>query len=276
MFIYINCLSENYQIGFQLPATEFMEGIINLHHHIFAFLVLILLFVGWLLFRTIFLFHHSKNSKPFLFNHSVSLETVWTLIPCFILAFIAIPSFALIYRLDELVEPSITYKVIGKQWYWTYEMTNILEDNPRVNNSFSFDSYMRPVEDLSEDPNSVGQFRLLSVDHDLVVPVRTPIRLVVTGNDVIHSWAVPALGVKMDAIPGRLNQVNLTIKYEGVFFGQCSELCGVNHGFMPIVVTALKMEDVKLLYAGMKVFNNVVIIEDPIERLIFHFYAKVL
>jgi len=223
------CLAKEYQFGFQMPATAVMEGIINLHHSVMTFLVLILIFVGWLLFRTVFLFYNTQNVKPFLFNHSAFLEAVWTLVPCIILIAIAIPSFALVYTIDEIVYPEVTYKVTGRQWYWTYEYTDIY-----TGASHSFDSYLINDTDLMKN-----QFRLLSVDNELYLPINTPIRLVITGGDVIHSWAVPSLGVKVDAIPGRLNQVNLNIKYSGLFFGQCSELCGVNHGFMPIAVNAI-------------------------------------
>jgi len=226
---YTLCLAKDYQMGFQMPATSIMEGIINLHHHIMTFLVLILIFVGWMLFRTVYLFHHSRNKTPFLFNHSVFLETVWTLIPCVILIAIAVPSFSLIYTLDELTQPEVSYKVIGRQWYWTYEYTDIY-----TGASHTYDSYLISEQDLAKN-----QFRLLSVDNELYLPVDTPIALYVTSGDVIHSWAIPSLGVKVDAIPGRLNRIYLNIKYPGIFYGQCSELCGVNHGFMPIVINAI-------------------------------------
>jgi len=225
------CIAKNYQFGFQMPATAVMEGIINLHHSVMTFLVLILVFVGWVLFRTVFLFHHTRNKKSFVFNHSVFLETIWTIFPCIILIAIAIPSFALVYTMDEIVYPEVTYKIIGRQWYWTYEMTDIASGY-----SYNFDSYLIQETDLTDT-----QFRLLSTDNDLYLPINTPIRLIITGGDVIHSWAVPSLGVKVDAVPGRLNQVSLNINYKGLFFGQCSELCGVNHGFMPIVVKAVDL-----------------------------------
>jgi len=225
------CIAKNYQFGFQMPATAVMEGIINLHHSVMTFLVLILVFVGWVLFRTVFLFHHTRNKKSFVFNHSVFLETIWTIFPCIILIAIAIPSFALVYTMDEIVYPEVTYKIIGRQWYWTYEMTDIASGY-----SYNFDSYLIQETDLTDT-----QFRLLSTDNDLYLPINTPIRLIITGGDVIHSWAVPSLGVKVDAVPGRLNQVSLNINYKGLFFGQCSELFGVNHGFMPIVVKAVDL-----------------------------------
>ena len=148
---------------------------------------------------------------------------------------IAIPSFALLYSLDEVVDPAVTVKAIGHQWYWSYEYSDYSQADDQ---SITFDSYMIPDDDLE-----LGQLRLLEVDNRVVVPVNTHIRVVITAADVLHSWAVPSLGIKCDAVPGRLNQIPLFIKREGVFYGQCSELCGVNHAFMPIVVEAVSLEN---------------------------------
>jgi cytochrome c oxidase subunit 2 len=146
---------------------------------------------------------------------------------------IAISSFALLYSLDEVINPSMTLKVIGHQWYWSYEYSD--SSNPK--NILNFDSYMKSEEDLT-----LGNFRLLEVDNRIVLPIKIHIRLLVTAADVLHSWAVPSLGIKVDACPGRLNQVFLFLKREGVFYGQCSEICGINHGFMPIVVQGVKID----------------------------------
>jgi len=151
-----------------------------------------------------------------------------------ILATIAVPSFALIYALDEVVDPQITLKVIGHQWFWSYEYSDFSQT---LNKTIQFDSYMVSTDDLN-----AGEIRLLETDNRVVLPTKTHIRVLVTSSDVLHSWAVPSLGVKMDACPGRLNQVSIFIKRDGVFFGQCSELCGVNHGFMPIVVESVPIE----------------------------------
>jgi cytochrome c oxidase subunit 2 len=155
--------------------------------------------------------------------------------PSLILVFIAIPSFALLYSLDEVIDPAVTIKTIGHQWYWSYEYSDY---NQSDDQTINFDSYMIPDDDLE-----VGQLRLLEVDNRVVVPVNTHIRMIITAADVLHSWAVPSLGVKCDAIPGRLNQVPIFIKREGIFYGQCSELCGTNHAFMPIVVEAVSLEN---------------------------------
>lgn len=167
--------------------------------------------------------------------HGTAIEIIWTVTPSLILIAIAVPSFALLYSLDEVVDPAVTIKAIGHQWYWTYEYSDYAQSDE---GSIQFDSYMIPDDELE-----LGQLRLLEVDNRVVLPVNTHIRVVITAADVLHSWAVPSLGVKCDAVPGRLNQVPLYIAREGVFYGQCSELCGVNHGFMPIVVEAVPLEN---------------------------------
>lgn len=236
------------RLNFQDPATAVMEGIIDFHHDIQFYLIVIVTFVAWMLFSLIYEFginmyfgkiggvvNTLKGRKLVLLTknvtHGTFLEIVWTILPVFILIAIAIPSFALLYSIDELVDPSLTIKVTGHQWYWSYEYTDY------ENDKIMYDSYMIPEEDLQE-----GDLRLLEVDKKLWLPVYTHIRILITAVDVLHSWAIPAFGVKMDAVPGRLNQVSLFIKREGIFYGQCSELCGVNHGFMPIVAKVVSIE----------------------------------
>jgi cytochrome c oxidase subunit 2 len=187
-----------------------------------------------MLFSVVFNFSKEKNLKVLNFTHSSILEIVWTVIPAIILIFIAIPSFSLLYSLDELVNPSLTLKIIGHQWYWTYEYSDRSVLSPENSGSINFDSYMINVDDLTR-----GSFRLLEVDNRVVLPINTHIRLLVTSDDVIHSWAIPSFGIKIDACPGRLSQASVFIKRAGVYYGQCSEICGINHGFMPIVVKAV-------------------------------------
>lgn len=239
----------NYQIGFQLPASPVMEGIINFHHDLFFFLTAILFFVFYLFARCIILFNTDVNKKPVVVVHAPVLEIIWTLIPAIILVFVAIPSFSLLYSMDEIIEPLLTVKVIGHQWYWSYEFLdpNILfklyfETVGGEENSFepltvtcAFDSYMLTNDQLTKQ----NSLRLLEVDNKLYLPIETNVRVLVTSSDVLHSWAIPALGLKLDACPGRLNQTSLYIKRPGTFYGQCSEICGVNHGFMPIAVVGL-------------------------------------
>lgn len=229
--------AENWQFGMQDPATPMMEGILNFHNHLMFFLVGIGIFVFWLLGRCVVLFAYDTNPKVDNFTHSTSLEVVWTIVPALILMVIAVPSFALLYSMDEMLDPAITLKVIGHQWYWSYEYSDynhLTEDNEGIN----FDSYMIAEDDLTE-----GHFRLLEVDHRVVLPVNTHVRVLITAADVLHSWAMPSFGIKTDACPGRLNQTALFIKRPGVFYGQCSEICGTNHGFMPICVEAVSTEE---------------------------------
>jgi len=230
---------EKWQMNFQDPATPVMEKIIDLHHDIQFFLILVVIAVLWMLIRIVWLFHET-NTKTirFAFDHHTQLELIWTIIPTLILILIAIPSFALLYAVDELHNPKITMKALGNQWYWSYEFSDYIINGPE--DSIKFDSYMILEEDLQK-----GQLRLLEVDERILLPEYVSIRVLVTSRDVIHSWAVPSLGVKMDACPGRLNQVGMFIRRKGVYFGQCSELCGINHAFMPIVVEAVSLSDYK-------------------------------
>ena len=163
------------------------------------------------------------------------IELIWTITPAFVLIAIVFPSFRLLYLLDEVISPTVTIKVVGHQWYWSYEYSDYINVSGE---SIEFDSYMLPDSDLE-----LGQFRLLDVDNKVVIPTDTHIRLIVTGADVIHSFAVPSLGLKLDAVPGRLNQVSFLAERTGTFYGQCSEICGVWHGFMPIVVEAVSSPD---------------------------------
>jgi len=226
---------EPWQFGFQDPATPIAQGIQDLHHDISFFMLVILTFVLWMLTRTLWHFHWTKNPVPAKIIHGTTIEIAWTVTPSLILMVIAVPSFALLYSMDEIVDPSITLKAIGHQWYWTYEYSDYTASDDQ---SIVFDSYMIPEDDLE-----LGQLRLLEVDNRVVLPVNTHVRVIVTAADVLHSWGVPSLGVKCDAVPGRLNQTSLFLKREGVFYGQCSELCGANHGFMPIVVEGVSLED---------------------------------
>jgi len=234
-FIALNDAPEPWQMGFQDPATPIMQGLIDLHHDIMFFVIFIGVFVFWMISRTLYHFNARKNPLPEKIIHGTAIEIAWTLTPSLILVLIAIPSFALLYSLDEVVDPAVTLKAIGHQWYWSYEYSDYTQADDQ---SIAFDSYMIPDDELE-----LGQLRLLEVDNRVVVPVNTHIRVIITAADVLHSWAVPSLGVKCDAVPGRLNQIPLFIKREGVFYGQCSELCGVNHAFMPIVVEAVSLDN---------------------------------
>lgn len=222
-----------WQVRFQDPATPIAEGIIRFHHDLMFVLVFVSTFVAWMLARCVMHFNQSANPTPSEVVHGTRIEVVWTIIPARILVAIAVPSFALLYSVDERVDPALTIKVVGHQWYWSYEYSDVTDGE---NKGRGFDSYMIPDDELTK-----GQLRLLEVDNRLVRPVDTHIRRIVTAADVLHAWTVPSFGVKIDACPGRLNQVSRFVTRPGVFYGQCSEICGVNHGFMPIAVEAMTL-----------------------------------
>nr|YP_009434653.1 cytochrome c oxidase subunit 2 [Tectus pyramis]ATF29385.1 cytochrome c oxidase subunit 2 [Tectus pyramis] len=213
------------QLGFQDAASPLMEQLIYFHDHAMLVLVLIISLVSY---AAVSLMTNKYISRYVLEGQEI--ETIWTILPAIVLIFLALPSLRLLYLLDEVGSCAFTIKSIGHQWYWSYEYSDLL--------NIEFDSYMVPTDELES-----GQFRLLEVDHRVVVPVQTDIRILVSSADVIHSWAVPSLGVKADAVPGRLNQLSFFVKYPGVFYGQCSEICGANHSFMPIVLEAVQINE---------------------------------
>lgn len=215
-----------YQGSFQDPATPMFEGTIFLHDLIWAFLFFVVIFVTWMLGRTLILFKENPKQKVNPITQNVTLETVWTLSPAMILALLAGNSISHLYSVEEALTPSMDVVITGNQWFWIYE---ILAFDKKI----TFESHM-----IAEDDLKIGELRNLEVDNPLVLPIETNIRLIVNSNDVIHSWAVPSLGIKIDAVPGRTNVGYLYIKREGRFYGQCSEICGKGHAYMPIVVVS--------------------------------------
>nr|YP_009935099.1 cytochrome c oxidase subunit II [Semibalanus cariosus]QNS22941.1 cytochrome c oxidase subunit II [Semibalanus cariosus] len=211
------------QLNFQDSASPLMEELISFHDHTMLVLTLVTTLVAYIILT---MFSNKFIDRFLLEGHFI--EVIWTVIPAFLLIFIALPSLHLLYLLDEYDNPSLTIKSMGHQWYWSYEYSDFLD--------VEFDSYMIPSKDLE-----FNQFRLIEVDNRMVVPMNTYIRILVSSTDVIHSWTVPALSVKADAIPGRLNQLTFLVNRPGLFFGQCSEICGANHSFMPIVVESISM-----------------------------------
>nr|WNH21858.1 cytochrome c oxidase subunit II [Apogon pseudomaculatus]WNH23119.1 cytochrome c oxidase subunit II [Apogon maculatus] len=212
------------QLGFQDAASPVMEELLHFHDHALMIVFLISTLVLYIIVAMVTTELTNKNILD-----SQEIEIIWTILPAIILILIALPSLRILYLMDEVNSPHLTIKAIGHQWYWSYEYTDYKE--------LGFDSYMVPTQDLTP-----GQFRLLETDHRMVVPVESPVRVLVSAEDVLHSWAVPALGVKMDAVPGRLNQTAFLTSRPGVFYGQCSEICGANHSFMPIVVEAVPLK----------------------------------
>lgn len=234
--IIFNDAPQPWQLGFQDSAAPGFTGVVELHNTIFFYLVVICVGVFWVLGSLIYNYNYTKSPIIHKYlNHGTLIELVWTVTPALILIAIAFPSFRLLYLLDEVISPTITIKVVGHQWYWSYEYSDYTTDS---GDPIEFDSYMVPESDLE-----LGQFRLLDVDNSMMIPVDCHIRLIATGSDVIHSFAVPSLGLKMDSIPGRLNQASFLAERTGTFYGQCSEICGVWHGFMPIAVEAVSVQD---------------------------------
>nr|QVM79103.1 cytochrome c oxidase subunit II [Oxypeltus quadrispinosus] len=205
----------------QDSSSPLMEQLIFFHDHTLMILIIITILVSMIMLTLFF----NKFTHRFLLEGQF-IELVWTILPAVTLIFIALPSLRLLYILDETNNPLITIKAIGHQWYWSYEYSDFKK--------IEFDSYMIP---LSESKN--WNFRLLDVDNRMIIPFESQIRMLITATDVIHSWTVPALGIKMDGTPGRLNQIKLICNRPGIFYGQCSEICGTNHSFMPIVVESI-------------------------------------
>nr|WNH36849.1 cytochrome c oxidase subunit II [Gonostoma atlanticum] len=212
------------QLGFQNAASPVMEELLHFHDHALMIVILISTLVLYIILTTV-----STKLTNKLILDSQEIEIIWTLLPAAVLILIALPSLRILYLMDEINNPHLTIKAMGHQWYWSYEFTDY--------KNLAFDSYMVPTQDLTP-----GQFRLLETDHRMVIPAEAPIRILVSAEDVLHSWALPSLGVKMDAVPGRLNQTAFITSRSGTFYGQCSEICGANHSFMPVVVEAIPLK----------------------------------
>nr|YP_009917608.1 cytochrome c oxidase subunit II [Lagenorhynchus acutus]AEB01845.1 cytochrome c oxidase subunit II [Lagenorhynchus acutus]QLM01023.1 cytochrome c oxidase subunit 2 [Lagenorhynchus acutus] len=222
-----------FQLGLQDAASPVMEELLQFHDHALMIVFLISSLVLYIitLMLTTKLTHTSTMDAQ-------EVETIWTVLPAIILIMIALPSLRILYMMDEINNPSLTVKTMGHQWYWSYEYTDYEDLN--------FDSYMIPTSDLKP-----GELRLLEVDNRMVLPMQMTIRMLVSSEDVLHSWAVPSLGLKTDAIPGRLNQTTLMSTRPGLFYGQCSEICGSNHSFMPIVLELVPLENFEKWSASM-------------------------
>ena len=215
---------EPWQLGMQDAASPIKSAVTDLHGLLLVVITGVCLVVLALLLYVVWRYRASANPNPTRTTHNTVLEIVWTAVPVLILVVIAFPSFKLIYYEDQTPEADVTIKAIGRQWYWTYEYPD--------HGNFSFDAFMLSREEAEAE----GEPALLATSEDVVVPAGTTVRVLITASDVLHSWAVPAFGVKRDAIPGRLNETWFRVDEPGMYYGQCSELCGVGHGFMPIAV----------------------------------------
>ena len=220
------------QLGLQTPASPSAEAIYGFHNMLLWIITLITIFVLGLLVYVMFRYSEKRNPTPSKTTHNTLIEVLWTAIPVAILVVIAVPSFNLLYAQEDVSDAEMTIKAIGQQWYWTYEYPD--------HGNFTFDATIVEDEDLEE-----GQLRLLTTDNVVVLPVDTKIRILVTSNPegVLHNFAMPAFGIKMDGVPGRINETWVEITREGTFYGQCSELCGAGHSYMPIMIKAVSKEE---------------------------------
>ena len=232
-FISVAALADQpkeWQLGFQNPASGGMRDIVNFHDNLLLpIIIAITVFVLFLMLYACVRFRASANPNPSKRTHNVTVEILWTLIPCLILIVMAVPSFKILYKQDTIPKADLTIKAVGYQWYWGYEYPD---------ENIIFDSYMIDEKDLRAD-----QPRLLAVDNEVVVPVNKVVKVLITANDVLHAWALPSFGVKRDAVPGRINETWFKAEKEGTYYGQCSELCGIKHAFMPITVKVVSEED---------------------------------
>ena len=221
---------KDWQLGFQDPASDGMRDIVNFHNNLLLpIIIAISVFVLFLMVYACIRFRASRNPNPSTTTHNVTVEILWTLIPCLILIVMAVPSFKILYKQDTIPKADVTVKAIGYQWYWGYEYPD---------ENIIFESYMIETKDLKEN-----QPRLLTVDHEVVVPVNKVIKVLITANDVLHAWALPSFGVKRDAVPGRINETWFKADKIGTYYGQCSELCGIKHAFMPITVNVVSQDE---------------------------------
>jgi cytochrome c oxidase subunit 2 len=246
---------KNWQLGFQEAASQSMRDIVSFHDKLLLpIIVAISVFVLFLMAYACIRFRASRNPNPSTRTHNVAIEVLWTLIPCLILIVIAVPSFKTLYSQDRIPKADVTIKAIGYQWYWGYEYPD---------ENIIFDSYMIEDKDLK-----AGQPRLLAVDNVVVVPVNKVVKVLITANDVLHAWALPSFGVKRDAVPGRINETWFKAEKEGTFYGQCSELCGIKHAFMPIEVRVVSEQDYQEWLTDAKVkFAKEIIEEDKYKKL---------
>ena len=246
---------KDWQLGFQEAASSTMRDIVNFHDKLLLpIIIAISVFVLFLMVYACIRFRASVNPVPSKRTHNVAVEVLWTLIPCLILIVMAVPSFKILYSQDAIPKADVTVKAVGYQWYWGYEYPD---------ENIIFDSYMIEDKDLK-----ANQPRLLAVDNEVVVPVNKVVKVLITANDVLHAWALPSFGVKRDAVPGRINETCFKAEKVGTYYGQCSELCGIKHAFMPITVRVVSQEEYQEWLSGAKIkFAKKILEEDQFKKL---------
>ena len=251
---------KDWQLGFQEAASNGMEDIVWFHDYmLLPITTAIMGFVLFLILYACVRFRASRNPVASTTSHNTLIEVLWTLVPCLILVVLAVPSFKLLYEQDTIPKADVTIKAVGYQWYWGYEYPD---------ENIIFDSYLVDEKDLKEN-----QPRLLTVDNEVYVPVNKVVKVMITANDVLHAWALPSFGVKRDAVPGRINETWFKADKTGTYYGQCSELCGIKHSFMPITVNVvtedeynLWLEEAKQKFAKEEIKTNIRVAKKIMEN----------
>ena len=251
---------KDWQLGFQEAASNGMKDIVWFHDYmLLPITTAIMGFVLFLILYACIRFRASKNPVASTTSHNTLVEVLWTLVPCLILVVLAVPSFKLLYEQDTIPKADVTIKAVGYQWYWGYEYPD---------ENIIFDSYLVDEKDLKEN-----QPRLLTVDNEIYVPVNKVVKVMITANDVLHAWALPSFGVKRDAVPGRINETWFKAEKTGTYYGQCSELCGIKHAFMPITVNVvtedeynLWLEEAKQKFAKEEIKTNIRVAKKIMEN----------
>ena len=251
---------KDWQLGFQEAASNGMKDIVWFHDYmLLPITTAIMGFVLFLILYACIRFRASKNPVASTTSHNTLVEVLWTLVPCLILVVLAVPSFKLLYDQDTIPKADVTIKAVGYQWYWGYEYPD---------ENIIFDSYLVDEKDLKEN-----QPRLLTVDNEIYVPVNKVVKVMITANDVLHAWALPSFGVKRDAVPGRINETWFKAEKTGTYYGQCSELCGIKHAFMPITVNVvtedeynLWLEEAKQKFAKEEIKTNIRVAKKIMEN----------
>ncbi len=245
-----------YKTGFHEPSSTIIHSIIEFNEHLIILIIVIIILIVWSIYHTITNFIEFQSVGSRKFTHSKNLEIIWTSVPALTLLLLSIPSFTLLYAMDEAVAPDMTIKIIGHQWFWCYEIDDFLRidfcETKPLKKALRYTSYLLVIDGVP-GTHSEGYFRLLETTKRIMLPIKTFLRLLITSADVLHSWSIPSFGIKMDACPGRLNQISLFVEKVGLYYGACYEICGVQHGFMPICVVSTFKENILNRLSALKI-----------------------